>query len=114
MIVLAVAQTFLASLGQVFFKLAVDGMRAFSWTWAFWKELLTNWWLLACGACYAVATVLWVYIIKNLPFGIAYPLSSLSYVFCMLAALFIFHEQVSVARWIGVFLIMSGCCLVIK
>jgi undecaprenyl phosphate-alpha-L-ara4N flippase subunit ArnE len=44
----------------------------------------------------------------------AYPMISLSYVFGMLAAIFIFHESIPAARWIGVFLIMSGCVLIAR
>jgi undecaprenyl phosphate-alpha-L-ara4N flippase subunit ArnE len=39
---------------------------------------------------------------------------SLSYVFGMLAALLVFHEQVSVAQWTGVALIVLGCILIAR
>jgi undecaprenyl phosphate-alpha-L-ara4N flippase subunit ArnE len=44
----------------------------------------------------------------------AYPMMSLSYVFGMLAAIYIFHEQVSTVRWLGILLIMAGCYLIAK
>ena len=39
-----------------------------------------------------------MYILRHYPFSQAYPLSSLAYVFGMVAAMWIFHEQV-VARY---------------
>ena len=36
------------------------------------------------------------------------------YVFGMLAAIYIFHEQVSTVRWLGILLIMAGCYLIAK
>jgi undecaprenyl phosphate-alpha-L-ara4N flippase subunit ArnE len=39
---------------------------------------------------------------------------SLSYVFGMVAAIVFFHEDVSLTKWIGVGLIMVGCCLIAK
>jgi undecaprenyl phosphate-alpha-L-ara4N flippase subunit ArnE len=44
----------------------------------------------------------------------AYPMISLSYVMGMLAAIIFFHEQISLTRWIGVFLILGGCVLIAK
>ena len=43
-----------------------------------------------------------------------YPMISLSYVFGMVAAIVFFHEQVSLTRWVGVFCIIMGCCLIAK
>lgn len=111
---LAIIQSILLSGGQVLLKFALNKMGAFSWTWNFFLRQLTNWWWLGTGACYGLGTILWFYIIKNFPFSMAYPLVSLAYVFGMLAAIFIFHEEVPLTRWAGVLLIMLGCILVAK
>lgn len=95
-------------------KFALKVMGNFSWSMSFFVSQLTNWWWLGCGLCYGAATVLWMYIIKNFPFSMAYPMISMSYVFGMLAAMFIFHETIPLTRWIGVALIMLGCILVAK
>lgn len=109
---LALLQSLLLCLGQVFVKLAMAGFNGFSWTWKFFCSQLTNWWWLACGVSFGGATVLWMYILKHYPFSIAYPLSCLSYAFGMIAAIVIFHEQVSWTQWLGVVLIMAGCALI--
>jgi len=114
LILISIIQCLLLSGGQVLLKFALERMGPFSWTLQFFARNLTNWWLLGCGLCYAAATVLWMYILKNFPFSMAYPMISLSYVFGMLAAIFVFHEQVPLVRWLGVFLIVSGCCLIAK
>jgi undecaprenyl phosphate-alpha-L-ara4N flippase subunit ArnE len=44
----------------------------------------------------------------------AYPMVSLSYVFGMLAAFLVFHEEVSLSQWTGVFFIMLGCTLIAR
>lgn len=95
-------------------KFALKVMGNFSCSMSFFVSQLTNWWWLGCGLCYGAATVLWMYIIKNFPFSMAYPMISMSYVFGMLAAMFIFHETIPLTRWIGVALIMLGCILVTK
>ena len=55
-----------------------------------------------------------MYIVKHYPLSVAYPMVSLTYVFGMLAAMVFFHEPVSLAKWIGIGLIMAGCCLVAR
>jgi len=113
-IFLSTIQCLLLSGGQVCLKIAMNRMSKFSFTWDFFCELLVNWWLLVSGICIIGATVLWVYIIKNFDFSLVYPMISLSYVFGMLAAIFIFHESVPLVRWLGVLLIMGGIILIAK
>lgn len=114
LILISLIQSALLCAGQVLLKFALAKMGAFSMTWSFFSRQLTNWWWLGCGLCYAVATLLWLYIIKNFPFSMAYPMISLSYVFGMFAAIMFFHEQVPVVRWVGVLLIIGGCFLIAK
>lgn len=100
--------------GGVLLKLALERTEPFGWNWNFFGALLTNWQFALCGLVYGAGTLLWLYIIKHFPFSMAYPLVSLSYVFGMIAAMLVFHEQVSITRWAGVLLIMAGCYLIAK
>jgi len=114
LIVLVVMQTLFLSGGQVLLKLAMEKLGKFEWTWAYFKTVLTDWWLLACGVSFGVATVLWLYILKKFPFSQAYPLTSLSFVFGMLAAWLVFGETIPFSRWIGLILVVLGCFLIMK
>lgn len=114
LIILAILQSLLLCSGQVFLKMALQKMGSLVWSSHFFITQLTNWWWLGCGLCYGAASVLWMYIVKNFPFSMAYPMISISYVLGMFAAIFVFHEDVPPVRWIGVFLIMAGCILVAK
>lgn len=109
---LALIQSLLLCCGQVFVKLAMAAMGTVRMDFRFLVSQLTNWWWLACGVSFGGATVLWMYILKHYPFSIAYPLSCLSYAFGMVAAIVVFHEQVSWTQWLGVVLIMAGCALI--
>ena len=100
--------------GQVLLKLGLAASGPFSWSWSFFKAQLTNWWFLGCGISFTVATVLWLYILKHFPFSIAYPLSSISYIFGTIAAILVFHAHVSVSQWMGVLLIMAGTALMVR
>lgn len=107
-------QTFFLAGGQVFLKLAMEKLPKFEWTWAYFRAVLVDWWLLACGVSFGVATVLWLYILKKFPFSQAYPLTSLSFVFGMIAAWLVFGEAVPFSRWIGLILVVAGCFLIMK
>lgn len=84
------------------------------WTWAFFKDLLLNWPLAACGLSFGGATVLWLYMLRHFDFSLAYPISSLSYVFGMMAAAWIFHESIPFSRWIGVCFMVAGVFFLVK
>jgi undecaprenyl phosphate-alpha-L-ara4N flippase subunit ArnE len=113
-ILLTVLQCFLLASGQVCFKLAVEKITKFQFSWTYFCDILANWWLLASGICLVSATILWGYILKHFEFSVAYPVTAFAYIFGMLAAIFIFHETVSITRWIGVALIILGVILIAK
>ena len=111
---LAIVQSTLLAGGQVLLKFALQRMHSFSWTRDFWMTVLLNWQFALCGIFFGASSILWMFILKRYPLSVAYPMISLSYVFGLLAAIFFFHEQVSAMKWIGVALIMMGCCLIAK
>lgn len=114
LLILAIIQSMLLSGGQVLLKFGLTRMSPFGWTWVFWKSALLNWQFASSGLCFGFGSILWMFIIKNYPLSTTYPMISLSYVFGMLAAIFFFHESVDLVKWIGVFLIITGCCLIAK
>jgi undecaprenyl phosphate-alpha-L-ara4N flippase subunit ArnE len=113
-IILTIFQCFLLAGGQVCFKLAVEKITKFQFSWTYFLDILTNWWLLASGICLISATILWAFILKHFPFSVAYPITAFAYVFGMLAAIFIFQENVPFTRWIGVGLIILGAFFIAK
>jgi undecaprenyl phosphate-alpha-L-ara4N flippase subunit ArnE len=100
--------------GQVFLKFAFARMDEFSWTWKYFSALFTNWQLAASGVSMLMASFIWFYIIKHYELSLAYPLTSMSYIFGTLAAMLIFNESVPVMRWVGVVFIMIGVAFLSK
>lgn len=99
---------------QIFLKLALVSLGKFNFSWGYFKQALINWQLACSGISIAVATILWLYILKHFDFSAAYPMISISYIFGTLAAIFIFHETIPVSRWIGISLILVGVVFVAK
>ena len=114
LIPIALLQSLLLALGQVLLKFGLNNMKPFSWSEAFWKSVFINWQFALCGICFAAASLLWMYIVKHFPLSMAYPMVSLSYVFGMIGAIVFFHESVDIYKWVGVFLIMTGCILIAR
>jgi undecaprenyl phosphate-alpha-L-ara4N flippase subunit ArnE len=113
-IILTVVQCFLLASGQVCFKLAVDKIEKFHWTWTYFAQIFSNAWLYISGICLILATILWGYILKHFEFSVAYPITAFAYVFGMLAAIFLFHETGSFTRWMGFGLVIMGVLLIAK
>jgi undecaprenyl phosphate-alpha-L-ara4N flippase subunit ArnE len=114
LIALSVTQSLLLCAGQVFLKLALAKVGSFRPLRAFVCSLLANLNFLASGLSIAAASFLWMYMLKRYELSVVYPMVSISYVFGMLASIGVFHENVPVARWIGVFLIMTGVIFIAK
>lgn len=112
--VLAVMQSALLAAGQVFLKFGLARMQPFGWNRQFWASALLNWQFAMSGLTFGASSLLWMHIIKRYPLSVAYPMISLSYVFGMVSAIVFFHEQVSLQKWLGILLIMTGCCLIAK
>ena len=105
-------QSLLLAAGQLMLKFAMNNMSAYDGLWRFLGKEIQNFWWLGCGLTMGGATVLWLYIIKNFPFSIAYPLSCLSFVFGMLGAMLFLGEQIPLGRWIGIGLILVGAAFI--
>ena len=109
---LTILQCVLLTGGQVLLKFALMRMAPFGLNRTFLASVLVNWQFAACGLCFGLASILWMYIVKTFPFSVAYPMISMSFVIGMIAAVVFFHEQVSWSKWVGVLLIVLGCLLV--
>ena len=111
---LSVAQSFLMASTQVLLKVAFTRMGKFAFTKEYFKELLVNWPFALSGIAVTGASILWFYILKHFPLSQAYPLVSISYVFGMIASIYVFGEQIPITRWFGVLFIMVGVFVMLK
>ena len=59
-----------------------------------------------------ISAIIWLGLLKKLEFSVLYPMISFSYIFGILAAIFIFKENVPLIRWMGVAFIILGIILV--
>ncbi len=71
-------------------------------------------WIIAGIVLYVIATVITIYLLKQLPLSLVYPVQSLAYVVAVVVAILVFHEHVSLTRWLGVGVILAGVALIVK
>lgn len=114
-IIFVVLQALSLASGQAMFKKFVVKLGDGGWEFNnLYRTTVANWWVLALMITFfGISFVLWAWVLKRVEFSQAYPLSSLSFIFGMFLAYFMFPtEVISINRWIGVVLIVIGCVLI--
>ena len=107
-IFLAINIVFLAT-GQMLWKLGMSKIEGFNI-----GRIILSPYIISGIVLYGLATLLWLYILSKEELSLVYPLQSITYVLGTVFAIFIFHENVSLLRWIGVVIIIAGAVLVAK
>ena len=62
--------------------------------------------------CFGVSSVFWLVVLSRIELSMAYPLVSIAYVVTAIFSYFIFKENVTLIRWIGILTICLGVFLV--
>lgn len=70
--------------------------------------------ILICFVSIGLGGIMWLSLLKKIEFSVLYPMISLSYVFGVLAAIFIFKESVPLIRWLGIGVIIFGIFLITR
>ncbi len=109
-ILLLINITFLV-IGQTLWKIGLSGMNL-KFNVHGIIRLFFNSYILGGLAIYAVATVIWFYILSRSELSVVYPLQSLCYVAATIVAFSIFKESIPLTRWLGVGLIVFGAYFV--
>ena len=93
------------AVGQVLFKLAARDMRAGD---SLQQQVLMNGWLYVALLVYAVATVLWILLLREVPLQLAYPFVALAFFFVPLLAWWLLGEALRWQTFAGALLILAG------
>ena len=63
-------------------------------------------------AAFGLSSLFWLIVLSRMELSLVYPLVSVSYVLVALFSYFVFKENVTMIRWIGVLVILAGVFLV--
>ena len=72
---------------------------------------LTQPWVIAGLAIYAVGTVLWVYAVSQRHISFLYPLTALTYAIVAVGGRVFFGETISPGRWAGITVVVIGVAM---
>ncbi|MDT1957781.1 EamA family transporter [Carnobacterium divergens] len=76
------------------------------------KLLLTNGWIYLGAFLYILSALTNIILLKFLDYSIAFPMTSLSYVWTVIISYFIFKEKLSVRKVAAILLIMLGVFII--
>ena len=113
LIIIAIIQSAFLAVAQYFMKIGVERVVEYSMTWAYFRSFL-NWQLGLSLLMYVIAMIIYLFMLKNYDLSIVYPLTSISYIFTILLAMFLLGETVSVVRWVGILLVMLGVGMIAR
>jgi drug/metabolite transporter (DMT)-like permease len=101
----------LTSIGQLFFKKGMMFLDHSHQQASLWKLMgygLFNGYVLLGFLSFGAGAVLWLAVLAKEEVSYAYPLSSLGYIIVLIGSFFLFHENISPARIIGILLLIFG------
>ncbi len=104
---IAVLTALFMSIGQLLFKLGVNGINGASIA-RFLPGVVTSPAIIAACVLYAITTVIWVWVLKHAPLSLAYPFTALSYIITPLLSYFLFDEKLNLQFTVGSFVLMLG------
>ena len=78
------------------------------------KDYFTNLYLIIGGFCYIGSFLVWLNVLKIMPLSIAYPASSIAYVFVIIASALFLKESITLYKIIGMCCIISGVIFISK
>ena len=75
---------------------------------SYFVTFLFNPWVISSYMAAFLASVAWMFAVRQLPLSQAYPFTGLSFVLVLLSSALIFHELITLPKMVGVALIVFG------
>jgi undecaprenyl phosphate-alpha-L-ara4N flippase subunit ArnE len=112
-VLLVLAVVVLLGAGQLLFKAAAAQWRLDQGTWLAVRSLLSPAFVAAL-VLYGFATLLWVYVLRTVPLGAAFPLYALTFLLVPLLAHFVAGEPLHMNTVIGGLVIIVGVVISVR
>jgi len=117
-ILLAFLSAFLGVTSQVLWKIEIQKMGGILKSGENWLKNLIHFvatpFFIFGAILYAASGFLWLYLLEKYEFSQVFPMLALSYIIAAVYGITIFHETISIYRWIGLTLIIGGVFLINK
>ncbi|MCJ7789152.1 MAG: SMR family transporter [Candidatus Atribacteria bacterium] len=105
---------FAGAIGQICFKYGLGNIHEINGMEDLLKfktifEIITNKYIILGVFLYGSSFILWMAALSTLDVSFMYPLLSLGYVITAILAVIFLGENITIIRWIGIILIVTGC-----
>lgn len=110
-LILILVSVVLTSIGQLLFKKGMTVLDHHHQQASLWKLMgygLFNEYVLLGFLSFGAGAILWLGVLAKEEVSYAYPLSGSGYIIVLLGSYLLFHEQFSLARIIGILLLIAG------
>jgi len=117
-VLLSFFTTLLVTSGQVLWKIGLQRIGGFylpdkSIIENFFRIIL-NGWIFSGFVVYAIATGFFMWLLSKYEISLVIPISSVAFIYSLIAGYFVFNEQITLLRLAGVLLIVGGVFMVVK
>ena len=112
-LLLTVLCVLMIAVGQLMFKSAAAQWKFDGLTWASAVNFLSPL-MIAALVLYAVATVLWVYVLRTVPLSAAYSVFAFAFIIVPVLAHFVLDEPLSAKVLVGGAIIVAGIFVAIR
>lgn len=107
---------FCATIAQLFFKFGMNSIGHFEFTTGSFmpivvRVILSPWIVLGLFS-YVIGLAVWLMVLSRAEVSVAYPITSLGYILSAIAGYYLFNENLTLTRIIGIVVIMFGVYLV--
>ncbi len=115
-IFLTVFTTILIASAQVLWKIGLEKIGGFYLPtqniFANFFRIAISFYIILGLFLYVIATIVFLFLINKYPISLIVPLSSISFIFTMIAGIIVFKEQVNLTNWAGAIVILIGVYLI--
>jgi len=77
-------------------------------------KVMLNYYIVLGLFCYVVSVVVWLMVLSRVEVSFAYPMLSVGYIVSAVGAYYLFQEDLSMVRILGIFVIIAGVYLVAR
>jgi drug/metabolite transporter (DMT)-like permease len=105
-------QSFFLVVSQVFVKFVIKDIDIYPIKFSLFVKCLANYFFWLGLLSFMISAGIWIYVLKNFEFNIAYPLVSISYIFSIFVSYFLFREKIVIKTILGILFIITGVILI--
>jgi len=106
-----IVSTIIGSLGAIYLKKGSDGF-SLKFDFDHILSLITNSNLIVGGILYFVASLAFIYMLRDTQLSLLYPLTSMSYIFVSIFSVWLLKENMNIYKYLGIASIVIGVVLV--